>query len=1414
MAFTCSEVLVNTKPSINSNYFLYTAIVQIVDLMGQTRLVRALIDPGAQTSLVASTAISNLNVKEELLEIPMRISGLHPELDYVTNHDAFLTLTHRSNPNFSTYQRFTVMDCSGWNYRPPYPVSEWMKNMAPCLSDPNAVLGNGDPLPFHLILNIGCTIDVLDPYPIKKLYNCEVRGSLFGNVIAGENPRINSELPIDKSQVIDCTNTVYVGAVTGTKTKRIKKKQGELTESKKNQYSLTPPSLSSESVEEVNSMDVELTQEINDMVQLLKHMYFGDDSLKEETEQDVLDLESSFQRAEDGRLWVILPKNTRCQKPLSKNERLNRARINGTKVRCQRDQAFYQGYKESFDAWKQTGVITPVTRVELDTIPNWTELPYHGVLRKGDSKFLTTKFRLVLDGSAKEEGYSSVNEYLRTGSNVLPKIIKVITQFRQMPYFTVADIEKAFLQIGLLFPDDHLFIFRAIVQKSDGSWDEELYRFTRMPWGINCAPYVLNVAIRYLYSEYCKENQGNQEIQEMFRKLSETTYVDDILSLSETLEGLKDTSQRMVKSLEQGRMHVTKIRTFPPHFVSEIFEGLEATEESYKILGLRFHPKSDEVTVSCDKLKELLTVELFTKRKAAGVGARVHDTQGFVEPTTMRAKELFQRTNYQYPTLQDWPVVINKTLVAEWKQLIQDLLEVDTIKFPRCVTPMETIKKTLVLFTDASALAIGACIYVISTLPNGSKVARLARSQSQIVPLKRQQSLKLEREKQQKCALRINRLELQAIELGARLVKVYIEDSFGQYESIYAFTDSEVSLHWLHSDFKHHTKYVQSRVEVALGIIPKDKWYHIKGIENPADLLSRGCTVKELSENQIWKSGPAWLINEPQTWRPFKEQVSELVHNQTIQEINSPKERTWKELILQAWVELKDSEPESNYEDAEFSVIKAIQIKELPELYLFLSGKKSAGATPVKFRTMIDELGLFLDEKGIIWSKSRNAVFHHLNKDSILPIDKDLVLFPNTGPEAVLLLNWIHEFETNHGTPNVALALLRSKFWMPKARGLFKKIRKKCKVCQVLQATAMKQIEAPLPKERYTISITKGQRPFDCCGIDYVGPFYPFRSKESKPKLKENLKRYQIQRNLLVFTCALTRAVHIEPCPTTGFEDFVSAFESFCARFSKPRLIYSDNAQTFHQSKTLLSTFEVDTSNKLKSKFPEITWKFNASRAPWWGGFYERMMGMIKLHLALLFKERDFNTELAFRSTIEVIQNIINSRPLVQASEDDRSDSTFITPNHFIKMNPETELFRSFHFDLEKIRVRSLTGREMKKRLQDIRQFHQQLWDDFIIRYLAELRKFHANRSPNSLEDVSKLKVGDIVLVQPESSFKNSKHFKLEWPKARVTSIPVGPDTRYRKVFIETIPNGIKLERTIQKLCRLECEDSSDQASA
>jgi len=61
-----------------------------------------------------------------------------------------------------------------------------------------------------------------------------------------------------------------------------------------------------------------------------------------------------------------------------------------------------------------------------------------------------------------------------------------------------------------------------------------------------------------------------------------------------------------------------------------------------------------------------------------------------------------------------------------------------------------------------------------------------------------------------------------------------------------------------------------------------------------------------------------------------------------------------------------------------------------------------------------------------------------------------------------------------------------------------------------------------------------------------------------------------------------------------------------------PETIISDNAKNFKSSSEELS-FPFNTDPSLKHFAQKgIHWQFIAERAPWWGGFYERLIGLMK----------------------------------------------------------------------------------------------------------------------------------------------------------------------------------------------------------
>ncbi|XP_045497570.1 uncharacterized protein LOC123695705 [Colias croceus] len=48
--------------------------------------------------------------------------------------------------------------------------------------------------------------------------------------------------------------------------------------------------------------------------------------------------------------------------------------------------------------------------------------------------------------------------------------------------------------------------------------------------------------------------------------------------------------------------------------------------------------------------------------------------------------------------------------------------------------------------------------------------------------------------------------------------------------------------------------------------IPSDNFYHVSGIENPADVLSRGIMPQNLVSHPLWFQGPQWARSDPSDW--------------------------------------------------------------------------------------------------------------------------------------------------------------------------------------------------------------------------------------------------------------------------------------------------------------------------------------------------------------------------------------------------------------------------------------------------------------------------------------------------------------------------------------------------------------------
>ena len=120
-------------------------------------------------------------------------------------------------------------------------------------------------------------------------------------------------------------------------------------------------------------------------------------------------------------------------------------------------------------------------------------------------------------------------------------------------------------------------------------------------------------------------------------------------------------------------------------------------------------------------------------------------------------------------------------------------------------------------------------------------------------------------------------------------------------------------------------------------------------------------------------------------------------------------------------------------------------------------------------------------------------------------------------------------------------------FWILGGRGLAKNIIRNCFKCRRLNEWPMKQVMAPLPKER----LQPYKPPFTFSGVDFFGP------------LMVKWGRGSANGWGCLFTCLTTRAVFLELVPSLETDDFIMALQQFVSRREPPEEIRSDRGTNF-----------------------------------------------------------------------------------------------------------------------------------------------------------------------------------------------------------------------------------------------------------
>ena len=138
---------------------------------------------------------------------------------------------------------------------------------------------------------------------------------------------------------------------------------------------------------------------------------------------------------------------------------------------------------------------------------------------------------------------------------------------------------------------------------------------------------------------------------------------------------------------------------------------------------------------------------------------------------------------------------------------------------------------------------------------------------------------------------------------------------------------------------------------------------------------------------------------------------------------------------------------------------------------------------------------------------------------------------------------------------------------------------------------------------------------------------------------------------ICLFTCASTRAVHLEIVQDLTMESFLLAFKRFASRKSLPRQMLIDNVSTYlAAAEDLQKLFESDTLKETLG-YQNITWRFIPKCAPWYSRYWKCLIGLTKQAVKKILG-RVFNTLPQLETIVVEVEAMLNNRPLTYVSSD------------------------------------------------------------------------------------------------------------------------------------------------------------------
>ena len=543
-----------------------------------------------------------------------------------------------------------------------------------------------------------------------------------------------------------------------------------------------------------------------------------------------------------------------------------------------------------------------------------------------------------------------------------------------------------------------------------------------------------------------------------------------------------------------------------------------------KILGHNWDKREDTLEIQLQISQEEAPL---TKKSILSHLGKVYDPLGITSPTMVEGKRIYRDACDEK---KGWNAAVSTPLRNQWLKWTKQLKNVIV---PRSIARNVTQTRAIHLHVFADACNLACCAATIAIIENESGVIKgLLTSKSRI----------------SKRGTTIARLELISGHMAANLAQNICRTlEEWPVETVTIWMDSMVALYWILNPGKSWKVFVANRVRKLAQITENIgiQWKYCPTERNLADLGSRGASLNRMEKGE-WYEGPQWLLTN-QDW---PEQPNIKCSSRSQEEEKPVKELmayTKEENPADEWDELLARQP---YWKVLRATDWALRFKG-NSLSKSQRVKKTSG--PLRTAELVSARIHWVRraQRGVLENMEKPG--WKLAKEKETGVLKCVGRIPGYNPTylenglfAQKLIQHVH-LEVKHLGVASTMSELREEWWIPKLRSLVKKQIRQCNVCKVFAAKPCgTATTSALPEFRTEVS-----RPFQYTGVDFAGP------------LKYKVNKNENKAYVLIFTCATSRAVHLELTRSQTADEFQRKLNAFITRRTRPQLIISDNAATF-----------------------------------------------------------------------------------------------------------------------------------------------------------------------------------------------------------------------------------------------------------